>query len=673
MSARRSLAGLGVIAVGVAALEVGTARSDWEVATRRILDDSPGWVRTHWLNAPAVTASATLFLVVATIIPLLINRRRTRSQTAKSQTQHERKIIIRRVRYIWINSVLNASLADAARLALGLRNRSDMISLGRRAIRPSHKSLTSMPDETAILEVFDKVAGALLILGAPGSGKTTLLLTLAEALLDRAEAEPTQPVPVVFNLSSWQQGNRPLTDWLASELSNTYKVPFEKATTWIEEDAITPLLDGLDEVAESSRAKCAEAINNYRNDHGLVQMAVCCRTDQFEHLDCRVDLDEAVELLPPTSVQIDTYLNYLEATGTPLADVRSAMSHDEALQEMLRSPLMLHVVALAYHGRPALALNEPGSSTERRTQLWDAYVARTFEQRPLPAYYTYGSERAINWLSCLAQALRGVDRTQFRLDLLSFESVPIHRRFSSFWHPALFPVFALAFFSRWDMVDISKNETSIQDMKFGQPIYASFWAAVGVGIATGLLYGAAPGAISAIATGLLGFVVMFINTGCFEDWDNPFANYHGSLDSETAKPNAYTWYAATSGAAAGICAFLISGLLSGIGFGLVFGTDAGYVFGVSAGIWFGICWWLIAGGFKFLSHFVFRYLMVMSGAGPWRYKAFLDAMTERLLLRRVGVSYQFVHLSLRDHLADRARSNDAEKSLDIKPSSSSAP
>jgi predicted NACHT family NTPase len=60
--------------------------------------------------------------------------------------------------------------------------------------------------------VFDRLGGGLLILGAPGSGKTTALLELARHLLDKAEADEHQPIPVVFNLVSWAAHRGPVAD-----------------------------------------------------------------------------------------------------------------------------------------------------------------------------------------------------------------------------------------------------------------------------------------------------------------------------------------------------------------------------------------------------------------------------------------------------------------------------
>ena len=47
--------------------------------------------------------------------------------------------------------------------------------------------------------------------------------------------------------------------------------------------------------------------------------------------------------------------------------------------------------------------------------------------------------------------------------------------------------------------------------------------------------------------------------------------------------------------------------------------------------------------------------MALARCGPWRYGEFLQAMTERLLLRRIGRSYAFAHIELRNHFAANHR------------------
>jgi hypothetical protein len=106
---------------------------------------------------------------------------------------------------------------------------------------------------------------------------------------------------------------------------------------------------------------------------------VCSRTPEYQALRTGLRVDAAVELCPPSNAAVDVFLASLEATGTPLNDVRAAAAEDQALQDLLHSPLMLYVIALAYRGR----LVAPGDLQARQARLWDAYMMRMFEQRPL--------------------------------------------------------------------------------------------------------------------------------------------------------------------------------------------------------------------------------------------------------------------------------------------------
>ena len=66
------------------------------------------------------------------------------------------------------------------------------------------------------------ISGKFLILGKPGGGKTTTLLELAEALLERAEGDSNAPIPVILELSSWQEVTKPekydpsIKEWVLS-------------------------------------------------------------------------------------------------------------------------------------------------------------------------------------------------------------------------------------------------------------------------------------------------------------------------------------------------------------------------------------------------------------------------------------------------------------------------
>ncbi len=103
------------------------------------------------------------------------------------------------------------------------------------------------------------------------------------------------------------------------------------------------------------------------------------------------------------------------------------------------------------------------------------------------------------------------------------------------------------------------------------------------------------------------------------------------------------------------------GLLGGLTAAAGTGPSLGLGFGLRIHIGWGLLGLLFAGlfaaltfgGAAYLVHYAVRAQLARARIAPWRYGLFLEAMTERLLLRRSGSAYLFVHRLLRDHLADR--------------------
>jgi NADH:ubiquinone oxidoreductase subunit len=230
--------------------------------------------------------------------------------------QRHRQQLLKQVRLDWIEGVLNQSLYKVARLELGLANRTNAVEQPLNAVvQVPDRSPTPISPGTRISQIFDEQAGALLILGAPGTGKTTYLLELAQDLLDRADLDQDQPVPVVFPLSSWAARRGPLAEWLVRELNQRSYVPKKVARQWLEGEQILPLLDGLDEVAAEHREACVDAINQFRREHGLLPIAACSRIADYESLGTKLRLRTAVQVQPLTKRQVK---DYLARVGEPL-------------------------------------------------------------------------------------------------------------------------------------------------------------------------------------------------------------------------------------------------------------------------------------------------------------------------------------------------------------------
>src|SRR6266508_5472612 len=112
------------------------------------------------------------------------------------QQQRNRRAMLMKVKSIWIDGLLHQSLAKELRIALDLTEQPDVVDLPLNAlVQELRHSPRALPAGTPIINVFEQMGGALLILGAPGAGKTTLLLELTRDLITRAEQEESHPIP----------------------------------------------------------------------------------------------------------------------------------------------------------------------------------------------------------------------------------------------------------------------------------------------------------------------------------------------------------------------------------------------------------------------------------------------------------------------------------------------
>jgi hypothetical protein len=90
------------------------------------------------------------------------------------------------------------------------------------------------------------------------------------------------------------------------------------------------------------------------------------------------------------------------------------------------------------------------------------------------------------------------------------------------------------------------------------------------------------------------------------------------------------------------------GLKGVLGFGLSYVLSVTWIW-LLAGT---VVMWILSGGLTVLRHYVIRWLLARHHTFPFRAQAFLDDATARILLRRVGGGYSFIHRRLQDYFAD---------------------
>jgi hypothetical protein len=330
-----------------------------------------------------------------TIIQKFFNIFKSDSETLEHRN---RRILLGHVENAWIKGVLDASLHGAALLDLGIKQDPEAVTKYPWAIQKESTKET-LPAGTFMLDIFDSIGmgRSLLILGAPGSGKTTMLLELARGLIARAREDVTQPIPMVFNLSSWTE-SKTLVDWLAQELNNLYSVPRKTAPDWVKGDKLLLLLDGLDEVRQESRAKCVEAINAFRKEYGLTSLAVCSRSQDYAAIKAKLSFEGAIEVQPLTQEQITKFFNRF---GDEMAGIKQALEKDSALREMAETPLFLSIMIMAYRDKRDVDIWVSKDEKSQRKLLFDTYIECMFKSSKAKNS-KHQNQKVLRWLSCLS-------------------------------------------------------------------------------------------------------------------------------------------------------------------------------------------------------------------------------------------------------------------------------
>lgn len=571
-----------------------------------------------------------------------------------SPPDRKRQAMLTKIAAIWIAGVLKRSLYQEVLITLALTDYPAAVLRPHDLLvqRPGTDEFP-LPPNTTITEVFDQANGELLIFGAPGAGKTTLLLEILRHLLKRAEFDSGHAIPVVFPLSTWGERELSLAEWLADELVQRYGVPTKLAQAWIDTDQILPLLDGLDEVAQNHRGACVEAINTYREQRGLLPLVVCSRIADYAMLTVKLQLHAAVKVQPLSDTQIDAYLTSL---GSSVAAVQTALQADPTLRHLLDTPLMLHIVTLTYAGCDTTTLGTPGQLENRRQQLLSAYVLRMLTSGSTQHHYSL--EQTCQWLGWLAWQMQRHNQTVFYLERIQPDWLPVQQR----WMPTIGVALVIGLIMSvvggvpdgliyglqigvfsglicgllsGSVAGYSNEIEHVEVLHWSWPnTYEQFRLPIIYGLLVGLFFGLAVDLTDGLVSGLLvSFIGIFLR-----------GLRHTEIEVKLA-PN--------QGMKRSIHYSMIIGLITGLVCGIVEGLFLGVVDGIGYGLFFALVAGLVYGGRTYLQHMVLRRLLAHNKCAPWKYPDFLEHATSRILLRKVGGGYIFIHRLLQEYFAEQ--------------------
>ncbi|MCE7000242.1 helix-turn-helix domain-containing protein [Saccharothrix sp. S26] len=267
-----------------------------------------------------------------------------------------------------------------------------------------------------VVEVYRRIPSSrLIVLGRAGAGKTILTTRFVLDLL--ATRAPTDPVPVIFGLGSWNPARAELRDWLADQLVRDHPglaAPGPGGSTLaaalVDAHRVLPVLDGFDEVAGGLHRAALAALNAT-----TLPLLVTSRVDEYRAAVAATGVLRAagaVELVDLAPADVADYLP--RTTGHARNPWQPVLDHvrehpDSALAAVLTTPLMVALARRIYSDTPG---NDPAElvdpdrfdgreSIERH--LLAGFVPAVYRQRP--GARTYDLDHVRHWLGHLAAHL----------------------------------------------------------------------------------------------------------------------------------------------------------------------------------------------------------------------------------------------------------------------------
>src|SRR5262249_25283334 len=109
----------------------------------------------------------------------------------------------------------------------------------------------------------------------------------------------------------------------------------------------------------------------------------------------------------------------------------------------------------------------------------------------------------------------------------------------------------------------------------------------------------------------------------------------------------------------------ITGLIVGVVMAVTVRPDIGLAQGLIIGSLSTLLVTVTVGGVTFIRHVILRIILWISKSVPKNYPHFLNYAAERILLRKVGGSYIFIHRLLLDYFASLDTSSLEEDKIDL--------
>ena len=625
------------------------------------------------------------------------------NKAASSESESEsaqRKILLKKVKKFWIEGFLQSSLQGSDAFNFDLQARPDAIADLSQGIEALSVELDTSYERIRETRIYKEIGQGrtLLILGSPGSGKTIALLQLTQRLIERSERGSSLPLPVVFNLSSWAKDRKSIVDWLIDELQEKYQVPKSLSESWITKQQLILLLDGLDEVQEAYRNDCVRALNEFIGLFPQTEITICSRVRDYEALTERLQISSALCLQPLSSEQV---YQFLDNVGGSLAGLKALLKNDRKIEQFAQTPLILHLMSIAYQGWSVENLLPQLRSTSNRLQhVFDTYIDRRLARG---ATSEYSKDNILHWLNWLASQMVQENQTIFLIEKMQPHWLQTNLQRSLYRIGTILSgvliiglILLLGQALSLNNKEISLNGVNaLNAAMWGLVLWWKFgrgnaeietfetltwpWKKTQKALLNGLIHGLSWSRFLS-PIGIVWCRVTWTNPEELSDYTNIIVfglilglilglmiglirGLRGSEIETRTIPNQGIWRSGRNAAIVVVICWVILSLI-------IFSFPQGLQSVTSIISWGLILGLLFGGGITCIQHFILRLILLIENFIPWNYARFLDFTSDRLLMKKVGGGYVFFHRMLLEHFAQMARSR-APVSVITEPISSS--
>ncbi|MGW0607858.1 helix-turn-helix domain-containing protein [Streptomyces sp. NPDC002640] len=293
-------------------------------------------------------------------------------------------------------------------------------------------------DQHGIGDLYRSIgSGRLVVLGQAGSGKSVIAVRLVLDLLQDGARSGTDPVPLIFDIGSWDPTVHTLRGWLTDRLLRDHPYLHRRsspggtlAAALVDDGHVLPVLDGFDEMAEGLRRTALGELNRTS-----LPLVLTSRPDEYAtavrpapgKAATPLKWAAAVELADITPADLLDYMpratrSASSGEGSWCRLLAGRTDPELRLRQVLSTPLMVFLARTVYGegetGDPRELTNVSRFPTEDslRRHLLAAFVPTVYRPRASEGHARgdrlrqWTPERARHWFGHLARHLARTGR-----------------------------------------------------------------------------------------------------------------------------------------------------------------------------------------------------------------------------------------------------------------------